>query len=149
MSDNSISQRLKQFIKAQELTVQKFESRCRLSNGYVNSIRKAPGADKLESMIREFPNLDREWLLYGNGDMPVDIDIDLKLGGHSQMALRDINNIGDAKTQVIICQERIKFLEAQLKNKERELSEKDARIDELKISNERLEKMNDYLMGKK
>lgn len=154
MADNLVNQRLRQFIKSKKLTVQRFEELCGLSNGYVRSIKKAPGADKLEAIIRAFPDLNRGWLLSGEGEMissipAIDVDIDLKLGGHSQMAFNDINNIGDAKAQLILYRERIKLLESQLKNKDRELSEKDARIEELKTSNERLEKMNDYLMEKK
>lgn len=88
-----------------------------------------------------------EWLQTGEGEMlnpqpTVDIDLDLKLGGHSQLAMRDITNIGDAKTQIAILQERIKSLE-------KELDEKDKRIDELNASLERERKMNDYLMDKK
>ena len=88
-----------------------------------------------------------EWLQTGEGEMlnpqpTVDIDLDLKLGGHSQLAMRDITNIGDAKTQIAILQERIKSLE-------KELDEKDKRIDELNASLERERKMNDYLMGQK
>ena len=71
MSEYPINQRLRQFIKFKRLTVQKFESVCGFSNGYVNSIRKTPGADKLEAIVRVFPDLNREWLLTGEGEMVV------------------------------------------------------------------------------
>lgn len=90
----------------------------------------------------------------------VDINLDLRLGSHSQMALRDITNIGDAKAQILILQERVKSLEKELKskdsdlkkaeeNKKSELAAKDAIIDELRASLNRVQKMNDYLMGQK
>ena len=95
-----------------------------------------------------------EWLQTGDGEMlnpesAVDIDVDLKLGGHSQFAMRDITNIGDAKTQIAILRERIKSLEKELHAKQCELEEKDKRIDELNSSLERERKMNDFLMGQK
>ena len=65
----SVKERLVTFIKSQGLTVQKFEMRCGLSNGYVSSIRKGIGTEKLEIVLTEFPALNRAWLLYGEGDM--------------------------------------------------------------------------------
>lgn len=98
-------------------------------------------------IAKAYPQFNVEWLKTGDGQMlnpqpTVDIDLDLKLGGHSQFAMRDITNIGDAKTQIVILQERIKSLE-------KELVEKNKRIDELNASLERERKMNDFLMEQK
>ena len=65
---NQTSDRLKQFIKEQGLTIQEFEQICDLSNGYVNNIRKGVGDEKLEQILEHFPALNKEWLLYGIGD---------------------------------------------------------------------------------
>lgn len=65
----SVKKRLTDFVKSKGLTVQKFEALCRLSNGYVSSIRKGIGTNKLEIILKEFPDLNRDWLLYGEGDM--------------------------------------------------------------------------------
>lgn len=101
----------------------------------------------LEKIRKHYPQLNMEWLKTGVGEMlnqlpSVDIDLDLKLGGHSQFAFHDITNIGDAKAKILILQERIKSLE-------RELGEKNKRIDELNVSLERERMMNDYLMEQK
>lgn len=69
MAKSAINERIKCFIKHKGITIQKFETLCGLSNGYVNSIKKTLGADKLESIIRAFPDLNRGWLLTGEGPM--------------------------------------------------------------------------------
>ena len=39
-----------------------------MGNGYVNSIRKGIGPEKMQDIIRAFPELNREWLLFGEGN---------------------------------------------------------------------------------
>lgn len=72
----SVKERLIDFIKSKGLTVQKFEGLCGLSNGYVSSIRKSIGTSKLEIVLAQFPDLNRDWLLYGEGDMLKSADAD-------------------------------------------------------------------------
>ena len=65
----SIKSRTKEFIEHKGLTVSGFEEMCNLSNGYVSSMRKGYGHDKLNNVLTTFPDLNREWLLYGEGEM--------------------------------------------------------------------------------
>lgn len=65
----TVKERLMQFIKAKHMTVRSFESTCNMCNGYVSSIRKSIGVEKLQEINRAFPELNREWLLYGEGQM--------------------------------------------------------------------------------
>lgn len=65
----SIKERTYQFIEFKGITVKRFEELCKLSNGYVSSMRKGYGDDKLNNVLTMFPELNREWLLYGEGDM--------------------------------------------------------------------------------
>ena len=67
--ESTVKQRLVQFIKMMHLTQKAFEERCGMGNGYVNSIRKGIGPEKMQDIIRAFPELNREWLLYGEGEM--------------------------------------------------------------------------------
>lgn len=143
----TLQDRLKQFITSLDLSVLAFENECGMAQGTVNKMTDRSRQRTLEKIRKHYPQLNMEWLQTGVGEMlnqlpSVDIDVDLKLGGHSQFAMRDITNIGDAKAQIIILQERIKSLE-------KELGEKNKRIEELNASLERERKMNDYLMGEK
>lgn len=144
---NTLQDRLKQFITSLDLSVLAFENECGMAQGTVNKMTDNSRQRTLEKIRKHYPQLNMEWLKTGDGEMlnpqpTVDIDLDLKLGGHSQFAIRDITNIGDAKVQILILQERIKSLE-------KELGEKDKRIDELNASLERERKMNDFLMEQK
>lgn len=143
----TLQERLKTFITSLDSSVLAFENKCGMAPGTVNKMTDKSRPKTLEKIHKQFPQLNMEWLQTGEGQMlnpqpTVDIDLDLKLGGHSQFAMRDITNIGDANTQIAILQERIKSLE-------KELREKDKRIGELNTSLERERKMNDYLMGQK
>lgn len=64
----SVKDRLKEFVKSMNLTIRDFEISINASNGYVNSISKGIGADKLEMILEKYPNLNTEWLLTGVGN---------------------------------------------------------------------------------
>lgn len=65
----SVKERVKIFLSDSEMTVTAFEKSIKASNGYVNSISKSIGVDKLEQIIENYPNLNIEWLLAGKGEM--------------------------------------------------------------------------------
>lgn len=70
MTDNqSIKDRLKIYIKYLGIGQSKFEKQCNLSNGYINNSKGNFGASKLEYILKSYPELNREWLLYGEGEM--------------------------------------------------------------------------------
>lgn len=64
-----MQQRLMSFILFMGISKSRFEQQCGLSNGYINSIKKGIGTEKLQNILRAFPQLNREWLLYGEGEM--------------------------------------------------------------------------------
>lgn len=51
------------------MSIKDFEISINASNGYVNSISKGIGEDKLSIIIEKYPNLNIAWLLTGLGDM--------------------------------------------------------------------------------
>lgn len=67
--DNSVKDRTIEFVKYKGITMKSFETRCGLSSGYVTSMRKGFGSDKLNNVLTAFPELNRDWLLYGEGPM--------------------------------------------------------------------------------
>ena len=67
--ENSVKQRLVQFIKIMHLTQREFENRCGMSNGYIANNRKSIGSSYLTSIDHHFPQLNRDWILYGEGEM--------------------------------------------------------------------------------
>lgn len=67
--ETNVQQRLMSFILFMGISKSRFEQQCGLSNGYINSIKKGIGTEKLQNILRAFPQLNREWLLYGEGEM--------------------------------------------------------------------------------
>ena len=67
--EDSVKQRLMKFMSYREMSASRFERMCGLSNGYFNKLRNAPGLDKIDKMLRVFPELNREWVLTGEGSM--------------------------------------------------------------------------------
>lgn len=67
--ESSVKQRLKEFIVYLKISTKEFETRCGMANGYIAAMRKGLGTDKLNNVLNEFPSLNREWLLYGEGEM--------------------------------------------------------------------------------
>lgn len=65
----SIKQRLITFIKSRGLSIRKFESTVGLSNGYINQLRHAPSNDKLSMILDKFPEINKVWLMTGEGEM--------------------------------------------------------------------------------
>lgn len=151
---NPLQERLQSFLNHEDISLRAFERQCDIKAGTASKMTEKSYGTTFHKIAKAYPQLNVEWLKTGEGEMlnpqpSVDIDVDLKLCGHSQFAMRDITNIGDAKTQILLLQERIKSLEKELHSKQCELEEKDKRIDELNASLDRERKMNDYLMGQK
>ena len=65
----TVKQRLILFYETKGLSKKAFERMCGLSNGYMDKLRNCPSPQKLESIYLKFPDLNRVWLLTGEGDM--------------------------------------------------------------------------------
>lgn len=65
----SVKDRVKAYCKVVGMPVTSFEKCIGAKNGYVNSISKGIGADYLNKIVVNFPNLNIDWLLTGNGEM--------------------------------------------------------------------------------
>lgn len=66
---DTVKERLIEFIKSQKLSINQFEKDCGLSGGYVRNMRRSISPDKLGSIVTNFPELNPGWLMTGEGDM--------------------------------------------------------------------------------
>lgn len=66
---STIKERLQQFLKEENITASEFSRKMGLSPTYIASMRKSMPEEKVERLIKEFPQLNRDWLLYGEGKM--------------------------------------------------------------------------------
>lgn len=67
--ESTVKERLIKFIRHKGITIAEFQRRCGLSSGYVNNMVNGIGYTKIEAIKREFPDLNTEWLLKGEGEM--------------------------------------------------------------------------------
>lgn len=66
--ENSIKERVKDFLNYLAIGQNAFEKKVGWSNGYINNV-KSISAEKLTDAINEYPQLNAEWLLTGRGEM--------------------------------------------------------------------------------
>ena len=64
-----VKSRLSEFIAHLGLNNSTFEKKCGLSNGYIRNFKGNLGTQKLEDILNAFPQLDKDWLLFGKGNM--------------------------------------------------------------------------------
>ncbi len=74
-----IKERIREYCDAKNISIRQFEIQSKMSNGYVSSMRKGLGVEKLENVLNAFPDINREWLLFGEGSMT-------KIGQHPVIA---------------------------------------------------------------
>lgn len=111
MPDNeTVKDRIKEFIKSKKIGQGKFELLCGLSNGYVNNIRVSIQPDKLEKIALQYPELSKSWVMTGEGEMLNSDNITVKEVIKYRSDPKDLEEIR-------LLHERINALEAQLKNR--------------------------------
>lgn len=66
--------RLQHFLKEENISASEFSRKMGLSPAYIASMRKAMPTEKIEKLIEVFPQLNRDWLMYGEGEMYRDME---------------------------------------------------------------------------
>lgn len=64
----TIRERIIFFCSSVGITKAEFERRAGLSNGYINSVKRSVGS-KLDPILEAFPELNKNWLLFEEGEM--------------------------------------------------------------------------------
>lgn len=67
--DSGVKARLLQLLKVRGMTRQAFSQQLGVSVNYVGSIRKSLPPQRVSQIMELFPGLNRDWLLYGEGEM--------------------------------------------------------------------------------
>ncbi len=65
----TVKQRLISFLSYKGLSQKKFEDAVGLSNGYINNLKESPSSVKVQKIFNTFPDLNKDWLLTGEGEM--------------------------------------------------------------------------------
>lgn len=120
----SLKERVQAYCSLKKISVARFERWAGLSNGYFSQVRGTPSLDKIEKIQNAFPDLRKEWLLFGEGDM-LKSDTELKMSAYpvaenggalgDDSIVRDmLRIIREQATTMRMMQERIAQLEQKL-----------------------------------
>lgn len=66
---NTVRERLTEYLKVKKISKSAFGRAINASSAFVTSIRKTIGAEKIQAIALNFPDLNIEWLLTGEGEM--------------------------------------------------------------------------------
>ena len=72
--EQTVKERIMEFIACEGIANSRFEQMCGLSNGYIKGLKRTPGSNKIARMLEAFPRLNPNWLLTGEGSMLIDSD---------------------------------------------------------------------------
>ena len=67
--EETVKDRLLRFLQAEKISNSEFSRKMGLSPAYVGAMRKSMPEDKVTKLIELYPTLNRDWLLYGEGEM--------------------------------------------------------------------------------
>lgn len=65
----TVKERLLQFLKAERISKAEFARNMGVSEAYVSTMRKSLPEARVARLIELYPTLNRDWLLYGEGEM--------------------------------------------------------------------------------
>lgn len=65
----TVKQRLVQYLKHIGIGQNKFEEKAGIATGYISHLQNTPGPQQLAKILNAAPNLNRVWLLSGDGEM--------------------------------------------------------------------------------
>ena len=69
MDEDTVKQRLINFLSQERITKAEFGRRIGVSSAFITSMRKSIQPDKLKAIASEFPELNTDWLMTGKGEM--------------------------------------------------------------------------------
>ena len=70
--ESTVKSRLLEYLKYKRISQVEFTKSIDVSSTYIGAMRKGIPASKLKKIITLYPDLNRDWLLYGEGDMLVE-----------------------------------------------------------------------------
>lgn len=65
----TVKDRIIEFYESKGLSKREFERSINAGNGYIDKLRICPSPKKLEMIYLQYPELNKAWLLTGEGDM--------------------------------------------------------------------------------
>lgn len=67
--ETSVKQRLIEYLEYKDIGRNRFEEMAGISLGYITKLKKSPGSEILVRILTAAPDLNKDWLLTGEGEM--------------------------------------------------------------------------------
>lgn len=67
--NQTIKDRIILWVEFQNISISAFERKCGLGVGYVANLKANTNSKKINDIIKAYPELNKQWLLTGEGDM--------------------------------------------------------------------------------
>ena len=138
-------QRVKQYLDYKGIAVSAFEKSIGMGNASFGKSLKSGGtigANKLETILKTYPDISPTWLITGEGEMLKESSINNS--SNVIIKSRKVLNSGNIdnrqyysdspdvlRAQIELLDERLKEKDAQIKEKDAQIKEKDAQINSL------------------
>lgn len=65
----NVIDRILHYINIENIPISTFEQNSGLSNGYIKKVKRSPSLQKCEDILNAYPDINKEWLLTGKGEM--------------------------------------------------------------------------------
>lgn len=66
---STVKERLQEFLREEGISASEFAQKMNLSPSYLASMRKSMPEEKIERLCELYPQINRDWLQYGEGEM--------------------------------------------------------------------------------
>lgn len=136
--ETSVKERLTAYLAYRRISKSEFGRSIGASNAYVASIKASISPEKLQAIGSNYPDLDLEWLLTGEGKMlkgPVqkvgDNTSGVVINGNNHLSNSPIDNRQYYSDSPDILRATIDLLDERIKEKDAQIKEKDAQISRL------------------
>ena len=126
----TVRDRLIDFLDYKNISQSRFEKACDLSNGFVNNIGKSIRGESLEKISAKYPELNRSWLMLGEGNMILTDDSPTKKTAAGN------DEVERLRVQVAQLIDKIDHLNALIQSQTENLKSKDEIIELLKMKNQ-------------
>ncbi|MBO6168527.1 MAG: helix-turn-helix transcriptional regulator [Bacteroidales bacterium] len=135
--ETTVKQRLMEYLRFKQVNMSEFGRLVGVSNAYVTSIKRSISPDKLQAIASNFPDLDIQWLVTGEGQMIKagqqvgDSNSGVIINGNNRISNSPIDNRQYYSDSPDVLKAQIELLDERIKEKDAQIKEKDAQIKQL------------------
>lgn len=125
----TVKQRLAKYLEYKKIGRNKFETLAGISLGYITNLKNAPKEQQLMKILQAAPDLNKVWLLTGEGEMlttgSTAISGSAVASGNGIAVSGNHNDVNRTASDSEVLRERVAMLERLIEEKDKLLEEKE------------------------